>query len=153
MKPSSQPPPIRWFRVLTVLVCLVASGCSTFNRDWKSAAKQPTPPNDIQGRWEGKWLSEVNGHTGKLRCLLSRLDDTQYKARYRATYRKILRFSYDTYVTVERSNESFHFHGDTGAAWVETGPSTRPGRIHRHRSGGEAVRELVRGGTACEAFL
>ena len=104
---------VSWFRVLTILLCVVASGCSTFNRDWNTAAKQPTPLNDIQGRWEGKWLSEVNGHTGKLRCLLTRLDDAQYKARYRATYSKILRFSYDTYVTAERTNESFRFHGDT----------------------------------------
>src|SRR4030095_1735842 len=113
MKTKFQLPQVRWFRVLTILLCFVANGCSTFNYDWNIAAKQPTPLNDMQGRWEGKWLSEANGHNGKLRCLLTRLDDTQYKARYRATYGKVFRFSYDAYVTVEQSNESFKFQGDT----------------------------------------
>jgi hypothetical protein len=64
----------------------------------------------MEGRWEGHWLSHVNGHTGKLRCILSQEDDT-YAARFRATYKKILRFSYTVPLQVEQTNGVWHFHG------------------------------------------
>ena len=81
--------------VLAATLLLVPlCGCSMFNRDWKKAANQPTPPDSMEGRWEGKWLSDVNGHTGTLRGLLSRESDDCYAARYRATYGKIFHFSY-----------------------------------------------------------
>ena len=50
-------------RVLAAL--LVLSGCSTFNRDWKAAATATAPTNSIAGRWEGKWVSDHNGHNGR----------------------------------------------------------------------------------------
>src|ERR1051326_2514748 len=39
---------------------LLLGGCSTFNRDWKAAAAATTPGDDVQGRWLGRWLSDVN---------------------------------------------------------------------------------------------
>ena len=54
------------------LLLLVVTGCSTFPYEWRQASKKPQPTNDITGRWEGRWLSDVNGHNGRLRCLLTR---------------------------------------------------------------------------------
>ena len=71
---------------------LVLSGCSTFNRDWQAAAATPTPANSIAGRWEGKWVSDHNGHSGKLRALIRPLDNGQYEARYHAKYGFIFSF-------------------------------------------------------------
>lgn len=105
----------RWtsFIVLALLVC----GCSSFNRDWKRAGKNPVSADTISGRWEGRWLSDVNAHTGKLRCLITHQTNDLYAARFRASYMTILRFSYTVPLTVTASNGGWHFHGaeDLGA--------------------------------------
>lgn len=73
---------------------LLLCGCSSFNRDWRKVAHQPIPPDSIEGRWEGSWISDVNGHNGKLRCLLTHQEDSRYRARFWATYWKVFRFTY-----------------------------------------------------------
>lgn len=86
---------------LAVLVLLLAaSGCGTFNRDWNRAAAHAASDADIEGAWDGEWRSEVNGHHGRLRCILSRVDAETYRARYKANYWGILRFGYS--VTMQR---------------------------------------------------
>jgi len=94
--------------VLALLLC----GCSSFNRAWKQASRTPAPPDSIEGRWEGHWLSTANEHTGNLRCLITKEADGPYAARFRATYLKVLRFSYIVPLAVTRSNEVWHFHGE-----------------------------------------
>lgn len=95
-----------------LLTAIILSGCSRFNRDWKQAAEQPTPADAMTGCWEGTWTSGYNGHTGKLRCLMSKTDDTTYLARFRATYAKILRFSYDVPLSVEPHFDGWEFDGE-----------------------------------------
>lgn len=97
-----------------MLVC----GCSSFNRAWKQAGQQPTPTDSITGRWEGHWLSDANAHTGKLRCIVTHQTNDLYAARFRATYLKILRFSYTVPLSVITSNGVSQFRGeeDLGAA-------------------------------------
>jgi len=79
---------------LAILLLLTSTGCSTFNRDWKAAAAQPASDTTIEGAWEGEWRSQVNGHHGKLRCIVSRTNGGIYQARYKAHYWGILRFGY-----------------------------------------------------------
>jgi hypothetical protein len=98
--------------LLFALPALVLCGCSTFNRDWKKAAQQPAPAGSIEGCWEGKWLSDVNGHTGRLRCMLSREKNNRYQARFRATYWKLFRFSYAVSLQFEPREGDWHFTGD-----------------------------------------
>jgi hypothetical protein len=90
---------------------LLFSACSTFQRDWRRALAQPVPADDLQGPWEGFWHSDSNGHNGRLRCLISRLDDRQYRFRYHAVYWGILRFSYNMDAEVQRQGEAFEFQG------------------------------------------
>lgn len=94
----------RFTACAVLLSLLLVCGCSSFNHDWRKAT--PVAPDSIEGRWEGSWISDVNGHHGKLRCLLTREEDSRYRARFRATYWKVFRFSYA--VPLE-----FHPH-DTG---------------------------------------
>src|SRR2546427_11592543 len=77
-----------------LLLGLAAPGCSRFNRDWKAAASAAAPANDITGRWDGTWQSDVTGHHGKLRSLVTPLEGGDYQARYRAKYLRIMSFSY-----------------------------------------------------------
>lgn len=97
---------------LIALPLLLTCGCSTFNRDWKNAAQQPTPPNSVEGRWEGKWVSEVNGHNGKLRCLISREGDARCAARFHATYKTIFRFSYEVMLDIQPHYGGWEFNGE-----------------------------------------
>ncbi len=103
-------------RPLTVFaigaLCLLLCGCSTFNRAWRAAGQQPISESPIEGRWEGRWVSEVNGHEGKLLCLVSRRTDSEYAARFRATYLKVLRFSYTVPLSVEHREGVWYFHGE-----------------------------------------
>jgi len=98
--------------MFSVVLALLVCGCSSFNREWKRAGKQPAPIDSIIGRWEGHWLSDVNAHTGKLRCIITHQTNDLYAARFRATYMKILRFSYTVPLTVNASNDVWHFHGE-----------------------------------------
>jgi hypothetical protein len=97
---------------------LFACGCSSFNRDWKAAGKVPAPPG-LGGRWEGTWKSEVNGHNGNLRCLISPTSPTNhYDALFHAKYLKMFSFTYPVELTATNAGNIFHFTGsaDLGAA-------------------------------------
>lgn len=65
----------------------------------------------MEGRWQGRWLSSSNGHTGALRCLISKLDDETYQCRYRANYQWLFRFEYAVPLTVREADGSYHFTG------------------------------------------
>src|SRR5688500_1840782 len=71
---------------------LVLCGCSTFNYEWRQAARQPIPTSDIIGRWEGRWISSANGHQDILRCLITRVDERNYEAKFHAAYKKWITF-------------------------------------------------------------
>ncbi|MGC3959835.1 MAG: hypothetical protein QM813_18490 [Verrucomicrobiota bacterium] len=103
--------PSRQWMCVIVLAAL-ACGCSSFNRQWKQAGQQPAPTDAITGRWEGRWFSDANAHTGKLRCIITHQTNDLYAARFRATYMKILRFSYTVPLTINASNAVWHFQGE-----------------------------------------
>ena len=97
---------------------MAATGCSTFNRDWQRASATSAPARDIDGRWEGSWLSDRNGHHGRLRCLVSRLDDQSYRARFKASYWKLFHFSYAVDLQVTREPPgSLNFQGGANLGW------------------------------------
>jgi len=99
-------------------LAILTTGCSSFQRGWKVATAASPPASDISGPWEGTWLSDVNGHHGRLRCLVTRLDGRHYRARYKATYRRILRFGYTVDMEIERtSGDRFQFRGKADLGW------------------------------------
>lgn len=102
---------------ITYLV-LFSTSCSTFNRDWKKAGSTPAAADNVEGCWEGRWLSSKNGHTGKLRCLATKIDDRQIRARFKATYWKILRIGYEVTLNTEPStNSSVRIRGENDLGW------------------------------------
>jgi hypothetical protein len=96
-------------------------GCSTFNRDWHAAATNPTSANDITGRWQGEWRSNVNGHHGRLRCVVQKQTESEYRAHFKAVYWKVLRFSYAAVLRGQRTNDTFQFHGEADLGKVAGG--------------------------------
>lgn len=98
------------------LVCLtallgIASGCS-FNRAWESAAITPTPSDDVTGRWEGTWVSEVNQHHGRLRCILARDEAGVHQARFHATFFGVLSAGYTVPLQIAREGGDFRLQGE-----------------------------------------
>lgn len=89
------------------ILLVVASGCSGFHRNWKAELSKSTTyaPNAFTGAWEGTWLSDVNGHHGRLRALITENPDGTYKAWYHAKYKRILGYAYSVDMdTTELSN-------------------------------------------------
>jgi len=104
--------------LLSVSLTLLTGGCSSFNHDWKQAGTTAVSTNQIEGRWEGYWLSAKNGHTGKLRCLASKIDDRQIRARFKATYWKLFRIGYEVTLNTEPQPEStVRIQGENDLGW------------------------------------
>lgn len=104
-------------RTLTAVVAavLLLSGCSlTFHRHWNVA---PVPPDSIEGQWEGLWKSDVNGHTGRLRCIVTRIADDQYRARFQAVYWKLFRFTHTVVLETRETDGSHTLHGSANLGW------------------------------------
>ena len=113
---------------LRILVLALATGCSSFNCDWRKTPVQPAP-NSVEGRWEGRWLSDANGHSGKLRCLMTRINETQCRARFRATYAGILHFSYTVPLTMQPHFGGWEFDGEANLGKLAGGVYYYEGRM------------------------
>ncbi len=70
-------------RLLSLLALGLAS-CSSYQTDFKKAARQFEQGESPAGSWKGTWKSEVNGHHGPLWCILSQDAKDQWTFRYRA---------------------------------------------------------------------
>src|SRR5438132_12727964 len=99
------------YLILSMTLVLLTAGCSAFRREWRAAAATPAPAKDIQGRWEGTWSSQTNGHHGRLRCVMSKKADDQYLAFFHANYKRVLSFSYTVPLTAHEADGVFQFQG------------------------------------------
>jgi hypothetical protein len=101
--------------LLLALTCLLAS-CSGFNREWRQALASDKPaPGAITGAWEGTWRSEVNGHHGKLRCIVApeaRPGSGTHDVRYHATWMGFLSAAYSTSHQVKKTPDGMTFSGE-----------------------------------------
>lgn len=100
--------------LFTILIAsTIATGCSSFNRDFNEAADQPLPKIDITGPWTGTWTSTKSGHNGKLRCLVTPLEtENEYEARFHATYAGFLTFEYTITLITEQKPDAMHFNAE-----------------------------------------
>ncbi len=64
------------------------------------------------GRWQGSWQSEVNGHHGRLRCLVTRDGNGGYQACFHANYLKVFSFGYTVPLAVQETDGAFRFQGE-----------------------------------------
>ncbi len=109
---------------------IVLSGCSTFNRDWNKAVSSPVQPTGVAGAWDGKWLSDHNGHNGRLQCLLTETPDGTYQARFRAVYAKIIRVGYTAnFQMMPTASGETRFKGSADLGWLRGGSYGYEGRI------------------------
>ncbi|MDX1953522.1 MAG: hypothetical protein SFY81_15210 [Verrucomicrobiota bacterium] len=112
---------------------LLVTGCSSFNKEWKAALKNPIPAQDITGPWEGRWMNEDESHGGKLRCLLTKIDQQTYRADFHAKYKRILSFGYSVQLKGTNSNGNFEFTGEEDLGKLAGGLYTYSGTITPER--------------------
>jgi hypothetical protein len=99
-------------RSISHFLAAVFSNPSEFNRHWND----PNPPGagaDLPRRWEGQWISEVNGHHGALRCVLAQRSPTEYAATFYAVYAGFLRVCYTVILRGEKKNAALALEGDS----------------------------------------
>lgn len=96
---------------LAALLLLATNGCSTFSREWKTATATPAAQSDITGSWEGKWLSDINGHTGKLRCVMSKKSGDTYEAHFWASFWKIFHATYKVDLHAQQETDRYRLRG------------------------------------------
>ena len=109
-------------RIALAPALLLLVGCSSFPRDWKRGLRaDPTPISAIEGYWEGTWESDVNGHRGVLRAIITHEGGDRYHARFRATYRKLLRFGMAVPLTAEQHGDVSTFQGQADLGWLAGG--------------------------------
>ena len=114
------------FTVIAALGLLLAgSGCSTFNLDWDAARALPAQPANLTGRWEGTWKSDANGHTDRLRCLITQTTSNRYEAHFHALYKKWglpFTFAYSVPLTVASpAAGQWKFNGEAELGWYAGG--------------------------------
>jgi hypothetical protein len=101
---------LAWIAVMPALV-LIGVGCSSFNGEWRKTGKNPAASSGLEGRWEGEWISDVNRHHGRLRCIVNK-EGNVYRARFHAKYHKILSFAYTVPLKAEPTEGGYQFRGE-----------------------------------------
>ncbi len=111
------------------LALVLVAGCSSFPREWRDAAKLPVPASDISGRWEGTWQNTNNTHRDKMRAMLTRVSDREYRAHFHAKYKKILSFSYHATFRGAWTGNEFLFRGEENLGQLAGGKFKYDGHI------------------------
>lgn len=131
--------------VLVLSLLGLGSGCSSFHREWREAAKvSPTGDRPWEGRWLGTWQSDANGHHGGLKCVLTPGGEPgQYRASFRASYAKVIHFGYVAALTGSESNGVVRFSGSSDLGSVAGGVYRYDGHanatqfLSTYKSGGD----------------
>ncbi len=63
-------------------------------------ACQTVSATDLSGHWQGNWYSHSTGHKGPLRCTLTKVDESTYRASFAGRFFKIIPFRYAVLLTV-----------------------------------------------------
>lgn len=109
------------------LAFLLLPGCSSYNREWRQAVQQPAPATSLAGAWEGHWISDVNGHNDRLRCVINENQAGEYSAHFRANYKRIFHFSYTVPLRVQPGADGYTFSGEADLGKLAGGLYTYAG--------------------------
>jgi hypothetical protein len=113
-------------------ILLLVGGCSSFDRDWEATPPRASADSLPTGCWEGTWHSDGNGHQGSLRCIVTRRDNSEFDARYYATYSWWIfpfTFEYTVPLTIVREGDSWYSRGSAElSCWVAGGLYEYEGR-------------------------
>ncbi|HEX8914313.1 MAG TPA: hypothetical protein VF796_18340 [Humisphaera sp.] len=125
--------PRRTLALVALCLALLSAGGCAYEGRWSAAGKEPTPSDQITGRWIGTWTSEASGHSGGLRCIVTRTDSGRFKADFRATYAWLFSFGYEMAMNVRASDAAtnpsvVYFTGEEDLGALAGGEYTYDGR-------------------------
>jgi hypothetical protein len=66
---------------------MLGCSCQLYPAGWTAAVRGG---KSLEGAWEGRWRSEVNGHTGRLRSVVMQKATDRYEFRYTANWARVL---------------------------------------------------------------
>jgi hypothetical protein len=112
---------------IPLLYIPLLAGCSSFNREWKTALNQPIPTHGLAGPWEGHWISDSNGHNDRLRCVITEQSPDKYTAKFHANYKKIFHFGYTVPLEVRQNGDNSEFSGEANLGKLAGGVYTYAG--------------------------
>jgi hypothetical protein len=93
------------------VLALISASCAGFHQEWERAGQKKSR-DSFEGRWEGRWTSAKHkGSGGSLQCVLTKLEERQYRGRFRAGW---LSFhgTYSAVFQAERRGRELRFKGD-----------------------------------------
>lgn len=133
---------VRFAPLAVVLSTLLFAGCASFERDWRAAERRPeirsvSGSDAFTGRWDGRWTSAKHragsGFAGgRLRCLLTKVDERRYEARFKADW-MIFTSSYRTMLEVEQRGAVLHLAGEHKLSEMFGGVYRYSGRVTADR--------------------
>ena len=115
-----------------LVLAVMLTGCSRFERDWKAALAEPGPatrPGSVEGPWQGRWRSEAGHGGGELRCLLRLREDGRYEARFRATFWGVFKAGYTVELTATPQPIGWRVEGEEDLGWLAGGTYEYEGEI------------------------
>ena len=117
------------FGLSLLMLTQLLLGCSTiYNQKWKRAAKNAESKEGVLGRWEGSWLSSVNAHTGKLRCIVSETESENYDFHYWARW-SLFSGTYHLKVPIQETNSVSTFSGTKNLGKLAGGAFDFSGKV------------------------
>ena len=102
--------PVSFIAMIGSAMLFVSCAGPSFERAWQQAvAAVPEDGKDpIVGPWEGTWETPGDGHSGKLRCLVSpTAADDRYAFRYHATWGKFFSGGYRAEFDVQPTDAGY----------------------------------------------
>jgi hypothetical protein len=102
-------------RAIALACSVLLVSCTGFQREWeKTLAAGKPAPGSITGAWEGTWRSEVNGHQGRLRCIVQpegKPGSGTHDVRYHATWMGFLSAPFSATHRVRKTPGGLAFSG------------------------------------------
>jgi len=95
-------------RNISHLLAALFNDRAAFQRRWD----HPPPDRGLEGRWQGEWISEANGHRGALKCLLTKTAPEKYEAAFHAVYAGFLRVAYVVELHGRQSGAALQLEGE-----------------------------------------
>lgn len=122
---------IHWkYFVMAGLILLCNVSCTTFSRKWDQAGAVAPQNEHPFGRWKGSWTSDVNGHTGELRCILTQQEGEGVEADFHARFWKFFSWRYTLPLEIADGEEGFQLQGSSNLGWLFGGQYTCEGLIN-----------------------
>ena len=116
--------------ILLGLTLLTGAGCSSLGKKWTDAVVLPTATNSVAGAWEGIWRSGENGHTGRLRCILTpTTTNGVYQAQFHATFWKLFSAGYKVNFTIQPTNGYWLLSGEQNLGGLMGGVYKYDGKV------------------------